>query len=289
MDQLKLLPVSLNSHVEDCFTWKGNLNGFYTAQDGYYWLNHTNEVSWNWLWHIPAPEKIKFFLWTALQNALPTKSMLSHRGMLQDIFCPRCNADEETTLHCLRDCEFVKCFWKSFGFTNHTFFQDDNLYSWLRHNIDGPSVFPFLAVVWWLWKARNLLCMENKVMPYFTLRMNTDNYAHLLRKCFFKHYVSPETRMVRWNAQGGTCMILNVDGSSNGNPGISGFGGLIRNSFGAWVQGFVGNIGFSNILHVELLAVYYGLAMAWELDIKELWCYSDSKTVIKLLSDSVNP
>jgi hypothetical protein len=87
MDQLKLLPVSLNSQVQDCFTWKGNLNGFYTAQDGYYWLNrnkftsNTNEVSWNWLWHIPAPEKIKFFLWTALQNALPTKSMLSHRAM----------------------------------------------------------------------------------------------------------------------------------------------------------------------------------------------------------------
>ncbi|KAK2454730.1 hypothetical protein QL285_002263 [Trifolium repens] len=60
MDRLKLLLVSLNSQVEDCFTWKGNLNGFYTAQDGYYWLNrnefisNTNEVSWNWLWHSGA-------------------------------------------------------------------------------------------------------------------------------------------------------------------------------------------------------------------------------------------
>ncbi|PNX76961.1 ribonuclease H, partial [Trifolium pratense] len=64
---------------------------------------------------------------------------------------------------------------------------------------------------------------------------------------------------------GGTCMILNVDGSSIGNPGVFGFGGLIRNS-----------------------NVYHGLALAWELDIKELWCYSDSKTVIKLLADPVN-
>ncbi|PNX65526.1 hypothetical protein L195_g062645, partial [Trifolium pratense] len=30
--------------------------------------------------------------------------------------------------------------------------------------------------------------------------------------------------MVRWNAHGGIRMILNVDGSSIGNPGISGFG-----------------------------------------------------------------
>ncbi|PNY14947.1 ribonuclease H [Trifolium pratense] len=67
--------------------------------------------------------------------------------------------------------------------------------------------------------------------------------------------------MVRWNAQDDNGMILNVDGSS---------------------------IGISNILHAELLAMYNGLVLAWELDIKDLWCYSDSKTVIKLLSDHVN-
>ncbi|PNX68092.1 hypothetical protein L195_g063820, partial [Trifolium pratense] len=33
-------------------------------------------------------------------------------------------------------------------------------------------------------------------------------------------------------------MYLNVDGSSIGNPGISGFRGLIRNSDDAWIQGF---------------------------------------------------
>jgi hypothetical protein len=36
------------------------------------------------------------------------------------------------------------------------------------------------------------------------------------------------------------------------------------------------------------MAVYYGLVLAWGLDIKELLCYSDSKTIIKLIYDSVN-
>jgi len=36
-----------------------------------------------------------------------------------------------------------------------------------------------------------------------------------------------------------------------GNPGISGFGGLIRNDDGAWISGVAGNIGFSNFLHAE--------------------------------------
>jgi ribonuclease HI len=51
-------------------------------------------------------------------------------------------------------------------------------------------------------------------------------------------------------------MILNVDGSSIGNPDISGFGGLIRKVDGGWVHGFSGNVGHTNILHAELMAIY---------------------------------
>ncbi|CAJ2635744.1 unnamed protein product [Trifolium pratense] len=163
-EHLSNLPMILNSNVADCHTWKGNLNGLYTARDGYHWLNRndfsdnsTTTVTWSWLWHIPAPEKIKFFLWTAIHKALPTKEMLSHR-----------------------------------------------------------------------------------------------------------------------------------DGSSIDNPGASGFGGLIRNSDGAWVHGFSGNIGFSNILHAELMALYHGLLLAWELNIKDLRCYSDSATAIKLITEPVD-
>jgi ribonuclease HI len=130
--------------------------------------------------------------------------------------------------------------------------------------------------------------MDNEVTSYFTLRMRTGNFALLLKHCFAQHYENPTTRMVRWNAHGGTGMILNVDGSSIGNPGVSGFGGLIRNLDGAWVHGFSGNIGFSNILHAELLAVYHGLVLAWGLEIKELWCYTDSRIATKLIIDSVN-
>jgi hypothetical protein len=72
-------------------------------------------------------------------------------------------------------------------------------------------------------------------------------------------------------------MILNVDGSSIGNPGISGFGGLIRNSHGAWIRGVAGNIGCSNILHAECIMEH-----------KRLICYSDFIIAIKLIEDPIN-
>jgi ribonuclease HI len=91
-----------------------------------------------------------------------------------------------------------------------------------------------------------------------------------------------------WNALGGTDMILNVDGSSISNLGISGFRGLIRNANGVWVHGFFGNLGVTNILHAELMAIYKGLLLVWELDIKDLWCYSDSEMAIKLITEPID-
>lgn len=55
--------------------------------------------------------------------------------------------------------------------------------------------------------------------------------------------------------------ILNVDGSSLGNLGAYGFGGIGRNSDGGWIHRFAGRIGHSNIIHVELLALYHALSM----------------------------
>jgi len=63
---------------------------------------------------------------------------------------------------------------------------------------------------------------------------------------------------------------------------------LIQNDNGAWIRGFARNIGFSNILDVELLAMYHGLRLAWELEVPNILCYSDSKITINLIFATVN-
>jgi len=45
----------------------------------------------------------------------------------------------------------------------------------------------------------------------------------------------------------GSAPVLNVDGSSLGNPGASGFGGVLRNSDGSWIGSLSGSVGFSNV------------------------------------------
>ncbi|GAU35482.1 hypothetical protein TSUD_384370 [Trifolium subterraneum] len=175
-EKLSSTTISLNPSVNDCYTWNGNLNGTY------------------------------------ISLSLSTLSVLS-LSLGYGTYRRRCNIQAETTLHCLRDCDFVQAIWKSLDF---------------------------------------------------------------------------DSDVCEMECSGGTGMILNVDVSSIGNPGVSGFGGLIRNADGAWVHGFFGNLGVTNILHAELMAIYKGLLLAWDLNVKDLWCYSDSKMAIKLITKPVD-
>ncbi|KAJ1404238.1 Ribonuclease H domain [Sesbania bispinosa] len=92
-----------------------------------------------------------------------------------------------------------------------------------------------------------------------------------------------ETRWIHWVKPPLGHVALNVDGSSMGNPGMAGFGGLLRDCAGAWLQGFCGSVGVAEVLKVELLAILHGLNIAWRDGFKTLQCFSDSKLALSLL------
>ena len=55
---------------------------------------------------------------------------------------------------------------------------------------------------------------------------------------------------------------LNTDGSSLGNPGLAGGGGVIHDIEGAWIMGFVRNIGITSRYIAELWALRDGFYSA---------------------------
>ena len=54
---------------------------------------------------------------------------------------------------------------------------------------------------------------------------------------------------------------MNTDGSSLGNPGPAGGGGVIRDEEGAWIVGFARNIGITSSYLAELWASRDGLVL----------------------------
>jgi len=139
-----------NNSIEDAFIWTHNKNGIYTTKSGYNWLLSQAELvanfnpfqSWSWIWKLNLPEKYKFLIWLACHNVVPTLSLLRHRNIVPSAICPRCGTHEETILYCVRDCIHSKNIWHRIGFSALDFFS---------------------AGVWWAWRHRNLMCLNNEV------------------------------------------------------------------------------------------------------------------------------
>ncbi|GAV64441.1 zf-RVT domain-containing protein [Cephalotus follicularis] len=64
------------------------------------------------LWSLDVPPRIKTFLWLAVLNSLPMRSVLKNCSIIDNDMCPGCNSHSETVLHILRDCLYSKRIWK---------------------------------------------------------------------------------------------------------------------------------------------------------------------------------
>jgi len=225
----------------------------------------------------------------ALLSVLVTDTIFFFSKRIQTLILNEQNSSE-SIMHSLRDCPFVKNLWLALGFDNINFYLGNSLVTWLRQGAFSANNHLFFAALWWIWCARNSLCMENEIISIFSLKVKIYNLTALLRFVFSPALsTNIGDRYATWHPEESMAVVLNVDGSNFGNPGISGFGGVIRRNDGTWLYGFAGNVGISTVIHVELLALYYGLKAAWERGYRDVICYSDSTLTVQLVSTMVNP
>lgn len=241
--------------------------GKYTLKSGFSWLlqqreNVPNEHSWKWIWKLPAQENVRLFFWLAFHNSIPTLSVLHHRKIITTAVCRSCHDLEETLLHCLRDCPMIKRLWTHLGFSGPSFFHQTDVHSWLKQGATGSDDTLFVAGVWWAWKFRNAKYFNEETIPFTRLLLSTVNLAQIFKVCFKTDNSVPNpVRQISWLDEDHEGTILNVDGSSLGNPGPAGFGGLARTQRVAGSLVFVATSGILMCSRPN----YWVFFMAWEL------------------------
>ncbi|KAK7260572.1 hypothetical protein RIF29_26725 [Crotalaria pallida] len=170
--------------------------------------------------------------------ALPTNSLRYQCHTIDVDICSRCSEAPECVLHCLRNCPGPK-------------------------QLVSGSLMGFV-------RDRYGECMANETM---TLQHIQASISILLEDMYRGFHTSVHAPVsvcyVSWQHPNDNFIALNVDGSSLGNPGHAGYGGLIRNAQGEWLCGFVG---VSNNIHMELLAVLHGLQLAWNSGYRYVVC-----------------
>ena len=112
---LKLRPS--NTWSMDGYAWNYTKSGVYSVKSGYNRLQ-TTKVSdseaqvvqpsitglQSHVWSIPAPGKMRHFMWQALTGCIATTERLAYRHLGTDRSCPRCGDPEETINHLLFEC-----------------------------------------------------------------------------------------------------------------------------------------------------------------------------------------
>lgn len=168
----------------DGYCWKHTTSGCYTVKSGYAIaveqrkkvenepiLEPSCNVLKKKVWKLKAPKKIKHFLWQALSGFVASASKLKERHCGSDTVCQRCGADIETINHILFECPpAVQCWALSLVPSSPGYFPCSSIYvnfdillqlgqNSTTQNLDF-TMFPWL--IWYLWKARNDKCFNNK-------------------------------------------------------------------------------------------------------------------------------
>lgn len=166
----------------ESFIWPLQKSGVYSVKSGYFSLQeaqviHSN-LTWlpenfNWkkfVWNPPLLPKIKFFLWKALQMALPTGENLQKRGLLAHTLCSRCG-EVESIDHIFLHCSFTAEVWSFSPWTTqvqidahttfHTLLQSSQTWKNLPPFGCRGNLLPWIC--WNLWIARNKLLFENRL------------------------------------------------------------------------------------------------------------------------------
>ncbi|XP_024628936.1 uncharacterized protein [Medicago truncatula] len=285
--------IHFNDNIEDALIWSQNKNGTYSTKSGFHWLltfrvpatDIIPHPSWSWIWNLQVPEKYKFLIWLACQNVVPTLSLLHRRNIAPSPTCARCGEEDETFLHCVRDCHFSRSIWQKIGFTGNDFFTATSAHDWFKIGMSSSLPDIFFGGLWWAWRHRNLMCLNNETMSLFRLCNNIVSAATYIKSAFdSEENVNHSDRFVKWNNRNHHDHILNVDGSCLGTPSRTGYGGILRNSAGLFISGFSGFIPNStDILQAELTAIHQSLHMVIDSNMNDVMCYSDSLLAVNLI------
>lgn len=87
--------------------------------------------------------------------------------------------------------------------------------------------------------------------------------------------------LVIWFPPSSNIIKLNVDGTAKGNPGVSGTGGVFRDSSGVVIYAFSSYLGVKSNNFAECSVLLIGLRIAYHLDINKLQVKSDSLLLVQ--------
>ncbi|KAK2382213.1 Ribonuclease H superfamily protein [Trifolium repens] len=248
-------------------------------------------------------------LWRIMQEAIPVKSALNHRGVQCQILCPRCFQKEETIDHIFMKCHHATRIW--FGSKLGVNFSNCNLsfVEWLQNTINSlkdEDLSYVAALIYGIWLARNqqvfnlrnvdnttVIEQANRSIQEFqiiTSDMNnglsqhvpssmSNNQSHRSKPRTNKKWARPDYNKIKINCDANLAI-----------EGRWGLGTSFRNSDGALLLAATWTMPGSNDSKLaEAYALYAAVLLAVEHGFQEVIFESDNSVIIDLINNDGNP
>ena len=147
----------------------------------------------------------------------------------------------------------------------------------------------FIFTYWFIWKWRNKYIFDEGFHGPYNASGIIFQYITEWNNANMRSDDSnaQQIHLLNWEKPNLGHFKLNVDGSRS-STSLIGAGGVIRDSSGAWIFGFMKNIGSGEVLCAEAWGLIIGLQIAVELGIKDIVIESDSAILINMLSTEDN-
>ncbi|KAK3222103.1 hypothetical protein Dsin_009128 [Dipteronia sinensis] len=123
-------------------------------------------------------------------------------------------------------------------------------------------------IAWWFKHHGN-----GSMLPISTMLLN-------LPKSFLETKILRKAKVDVWIPPSGDALKFNVDGSSWGNPGSAGIGGVLSDFFGKILGSFSINVGHQDAISAEIMAIHKAVYLCSQTAVlfgKEIKVISDPK------------
>lgn len=242
-----------------------------------------------------------------MHEKLPTDENLRLRGCSFPSMCSLCCRNSESSIHLFFQCPFASILWAwlsrtinmslNFNSLKELWKVCDLAWSPQCKVVIKAAIINLFNTIWY---ARNQARFNDKriscpsamamITSNTTLSGNSTSKVSnnaisdfTILKKFNVRILPPKTLQLKeiiWQPPLVSWLKCNIDGASKGNPGMSGCGGIFRNSQAEAVCCFAEPIGISNSFTAELCAFMRAIAIAKHHNWHNIWIETDSALVL---------
>ena len=212
---------------------------------------------WNRPWKLNIPNKVKFFLWRACTDSIPTMLNLHKRRIVPSLVCCLCHVGEESVLHALWFCQDICSVWGSYFTSLPSEFSKVSLFRDLLELVFCSSLNAevFAMTCWSIWSRWNKLHVGEGVWPLN--KISGVARRHLQEFQQVRHCPSKKVcaQRPRWKPLDAGLLKVNFDGAIFDDLRAIGIGVTVRNEHGEVVAALAEQIPIpDSIFTLETLA-----------------------------------